>query len=76
VIILSDSQTDAIASAIKPMQPGERQALLAQLFEELIYRHDEIGDGSLARLLRDLQKKYFVPPDTEEVGWGARWPRL
>jgi hypothetical protein len=46
---------------------------MAQLFEELIHRRDEIGDGSLARMLRELQRRHFRPPmETEDTRQGAR----
>jgi hypothetical protein len=45
---------------------------------------DEIGDGELGRLLRDLQRRYFTPPTPEQVylleprerQTDIHWPRL
>jgi hypothetical protein len=36
---------------------------MAALFQDLIMRRDEVGDGELGRVLRDLQRKHFKPPD-------------
>jgi hypothetical protein len=76
MISLTNAQMTAISNVARPMQPTERMAFMAAVLEELIYRRDEIGDGSLGRLLKDLQKKHFTPPTVDETGWGARWPKL
>jgi len=40
---------------------------MAALFQDLIMRRDEVGDGELGRTLRDLQRKHFRPPSDGEV---------
>jgi hypothetical protein len=73
VIILSDVQTEAISNVARPLQPQERQAFMAALFEALLNRRDGLGEGSLARLLKDLQRKHFRPPaQTEDTRQRAR----
>jgi hypothetical protein len=77
-IALSDAQIAQILLVSRPLQPKERTAFMAALLEDLLMRRDEIGDGELGRLLRDLQRKHFRPPTDEESGsgnYGARWPQ-
>ena len=77
MVTLTDAQIAAITNATRPLQPSERTAFMAALFEELIARQDQIGDGSLARTLRDLQRRYFAYPTDEEAGMlGTRWHKL
>ena len=64
-IALSDSQVDHIQAVCRPLQPHERMPFMAALLEELIARRDELGDGSLGRMLRDLQRRHFQPPPSE-----------
>jgi hypothetical protein len=49
---------------------------MASLFELLINRREEIGEGELGRTLRDLQHRHFTPPSDEEAGmrkYKSRW---
>jgi hypothetical protein len=66
-MVLTEEMRDAIAAAARPLQPAERRQFLADLLEELLHSRAEIGDGSLARLLRDLQRRYFKPPEVKEM---------
>jgi hypothetical protein len=61
-LALSDAQINHILLTTRPLQPRERQEFMAQLLEDLLNRRDEIGEGELGRLLRDLQRRYFTPP--------------
>jgi hypothetical protein len=77
MVIITDTQRDAITSAAKPLQPTERQAFLGDLFETLLMRRsrEQVGDGELGRTLRELQHRYFEPPETSghepgPRGWG------
>jgi hypothetical protein len=74
MISLTDAQMTAISNVARPLQPTERAAFMAALFEELLGRRDgyAIGDGELARALRDLQRKHFRYPTDADCGWGAR----
>jgi hypothetical protein len=65
-LALSDTQIAHIQLVSRPLQPKERAAFLAALFEDLLMRGDEIGDGELGRTLRDLQRRYFQPPTVDE----------
>jgi hypothetical protein len=75
MVHLSNTQITAITSIAKPLAPPERSKFMAALLEELLHRREEIGDGSLARLLRELQSRYFEPPEPSghepgPRGWG------
>jgi hypothetical protein len=76
MVIITDTQRDAITSAARPLQPTERQAFLGDLFETLVMRRsrEQVGDGELGRTLRELQHKHFDPPVTATVG-GQPGPR-
>ena len=65
---LTDAQVDHIKFACRPLQPSERTALLAELFELLLNHRDQIGEGELGRELRALQRKHFTPPTDEQAG--------
>ena len=73
-ILLTDAQTDAITNLARPLAPAERAGFFAELFETLLMRRDEVGDGELGRLLRDLHGRHFRPPSVEEAGRRvSRW---
>jgi hypothetical protein len=73
-ISLTDAQTDAITNLARPLAPAERAGFFAELFETLLMRRNEVGDGELGRLLRDLHCRYFRPPSDAEAGL-HRMPR-
>jgi hypothetical protein len=41
---------------------------MAALFEALLNYREQVGDGELGRLLRDLQHRHFTPPAVDERG--------
>ena len=73
-ISLTDAQTDAITNLARPLAPAERAGFFAELFETLLMRRNEVGDGELGRLLRDLHYRHFRPPSDETTGVRvSRW---
>jgi hypothetical protein len=58
---VSDSQLDAILAATAPLPPPERSAFLVALAHRL-KSEVELGDGLLFRVLRELQREFFRPP--------------
>jgi hypothetical protein len=74
-ISLTDAQTDVITNLARPLAPAERAGFCAELFETLLMRRDEVGDGELGRLLRDLHHRHFRPPPEEEAGLRRRVSR-
>jgi hypothetical protein len=67
----SDSQLDQIFRAAKPLNPAERAAFLEDLASEL-RQAPHLGDGALYRTLRDLQRRYYTPPEVE-IGTRPKW---
>jgi hypothetical protein len=51
----------AVSNLHAPLEPHQRSALLAAL-PYVFAARSEIGDGELARALRELQREHFVPP--------------
>jgi hypothetical protein len=77
VVILTDPQISTITNLARPLRPKEPAAFMAALFEDLLMRRNEVGEGELGRTLRDLQRRYFQPPTDAEAGlgnYGAQWP--
>jgi len=66
---LSDTQIAQILLISRPLQPKERTAFMAALFQDLLNHREEIGDGELGRTLRDLQHRYFQPPTVNEISY-------
>lgn len=62
-IAITDEQLSQIMRSLEPLQPHERSALLAKLAEHLRARPGEIGDGQLFRLLRELVRGVWRPPE-------------
>jgi hypothetical protein len=74
MVYLTDRQVGAVIDAVRPLQADERTAFLASLCELLLFSQIEMGDGTLGRALRELQRKHFRPPTDEDAGMlGTRW---
>ena len=60
---LSDSQYDAVVRACEPLLPQDRDGFLRALAAAL---RDEpvIGDGTLHRAVRALQREFWRPPQS------------
>ena len=70
-IALSDEQMDAVMAAARPLAPDLRSPFLAAVAHAL--RGVPVGDGSVHRIICDVQKEFFDPPD---LSHGApRWSR-
>jgi hypothetical protein len=59
---LSESQQLQILAAARPLPAADRDRFLQAIAEALRDR-SEIGDGSLHRLLVELQRQFFTPPE-------------
>jgi hypothetical protein len=64
-IALTDRQLDAVFSAAKPLPLASRDAFLLELAAALA-GIAEPGDGDVARAIRQVQRKHFDPPETDE----------
>jgi hypothetical protein len=66
-LALSDRQLDIIFDATRPLLPVDRSRFLADVAAELA-GCSEPGDGTVARICRQLQPRYFRPPVLAESG--------
>lgn len=58
---LSDQQYAAVCEACEPLLPPDRSAFLVAL-AQLLASETEIGDGTVARAIRSLQREFWRPP--------------
>jgi hypothetical protein len=61
-IALTDAQMSAIWAAAMPLEVKVRGAFLEEVARE-ICRHPILGDGLLHRVIMQVQKKHFDPPE-------------
>jgi hypothetical protein len=66
-LALTDSQLDAVYDAARPLQPIDRSRFLEDVAAALGGCSD-VGDGQLARIVREMQKRYFDPPQLATSG--------
>jgi hypothetical protein len=59
--MLSDHQQSTILAAAAPLARPLQQAFIAAVTARLVSL-PEIGDGTVARVCRELQRDYFDPP--------------
>ena len=60
-IHLSNSQFEQILRAAAPLSPEDRSPFLADVAAAL--RGQELGDGAVFRVIREMQERYFRPPE-------------
>jgi hypothetical protein len=60
-LALSDAQLAAVRLACEPLLPVDRDAFLRALVQ-LLGGEAEIGDGTVARAIRSLQREFWRPP--------------
>jgi hypothetical protein len=60
-IHLSDSQLEQILRAAAPLAPPDRSAFLADVATAL--HGQALGDGTVFRVIREIQQRYFRPPE-------------
>jgi hypothetical protein len=66
-LALTDSQLDTIFRMAAPLLDVDRSAFLEDVAREL-GGLPELGDGIVARVCMQVQRKYWRPP---EIGWGG-----
>jgi hypothetical protein len=66
-ISLTDSQIDAVFAAARPLEPLDRSRFLKDVAAELAGIADP-GDGTVAKICRQIQRRYFDPPQLTESG--------
>jgi hypothetical protein len=70
----SDDQLDQIFRAAAPLNPAERVAFLEDLASTL-RQASHLGDGVVYRMVREVQRRHFNPPETNEPGARSKWQR-
>jgi hypothetical protein len=60
-LALTDQQYAAVCLACEPLLPADRDAFLRAL-AQLLGGEAEIGDGTVARAIRSLQREFWRPP--------------
>jgi hypothetical protein len=66
-LALSDSQITAIMAACRPLSTDDRDAFLQHVAAALA-REREIGDGVVARVVREAFKQRWRPPELDGRG--------
>lgn len=69
---LSPDQVDAILQAAAPLAPYDHAAFLEDV-SVVLADLGEVGDGTLHRIVRDVQRKHFDPPDLSRRTGRGRW---
>jgi hypothetical protein len=60
-LALTDEQYLAVCQACEPLHQADRDAFLRAL-AQLLSNETEIGDGTLHRAIRSLQREFWQPP--------------
>lgn len=61
-IKLTDAELDAVLAAARPLDVRVRDAFL-QAVADALQGYSEIGPGLVGRVVSQIQKQYFDPPD-------------
>jgi len=61
-VALTDAQMMAILAAAPPLAAGDRNAFLLEV-AQLLQALPEIGDGALHRVIMQVQRRHFDPPE-------------
>jgi hypothetical protein len=69
---LTDAELAQIQDACRPLLPGARHAFVLEVANAL-QGCSEIGPGTIGRIIRETQRRFFNPPLEEHVGkYGRR----
>jgi len=66
MVSLSDSELNVIMDAARPLLVQARREFLAALAAELEGQR-QLGPGIVHRVCRDLQRRYFDPPNLSGI---------
>jgi len=61
---LSDSELTTIMAACRPLNPADRDAFLHSVAAAL-GGLPQLGDGAVSRVCRDIQSRYWQPPELD-----------
>jgi hypothetical protein len=71
-LALTDSQLDAVYRAAGPLAPAVRPAFL-ELVAQGLAGAGEIGDGTVARVCAEAQRRFWVPPDLSRAAGTSKY---
>jgi hypothetical protein len=63
---LTDDEMEAVYSACRPLHVADRDAFL-QAVADTLRQRGELGPGAVHRAIRDVQRRFFRPPEFEEA---------
>ena len=64
MLSLSDAQFATVFNAAEPLVPSDRSRFLEDVATALA-APPELGDGAIARTYREIQRRYFQPPQID-----------
>jgi hypothetical protein len=71
-LMLTDAEMDVLESLSLPITPDKRAAFMAEVAGELESAGAAIAEGSLHRVARVVQRRYFDPPAETSSAHAAR----
>lgn len=75
-LALTDEQLDCINRAAWPLLPADRRPFLEAVAAKLNERPELLGDGHVARVVIDVQRRFWSPPlDERRASPGGKWSR-
>jgi hypothetical protein len=72
-LALSDSQIATLMAAARPLQPRDRDSFCREV-TAVLQTQPVLGDGVVARVCREVVKRYFDPP-LEREHTASKWSR-
>ena len=71
---LSDDEMSVLMDLAGPIDQHLRPQFLQEVAQEIEAKRqaDEVGEGSVHRLARQIQRRYFDPPELPNAGKMAR----
>jgi hypothetical protein len=70
----SDTQLTEIFRLAAPLEPVSRVAFLEDVAAALS-QAPQLGDGTVYRICREIQRRHFDPPDFSVAGAPRKWDR-
>jgi hypothetical protein len=71
-LALSDSQLETVYRAASPLAPEVRGAFL-ELVAQRLAGAGEIGDGTVARVCAEAQRRFWIPPELARRAGTSKW---
>jgi hypothetical protein len=72
---LTDAQLDTIHRAAWPLAARDRTAFLEAIAAKLSERPDLLGDGHIARVCIEMQRRFWTPPDLAHSNGSGKYAR-